>query len=67
MFGFGPDGLREDGRAVVKRVLELRDKGFVYRQIKEDPGVHHPDGRSLSISTIQIIIKNREIYEREGL
>lgn len=67
MFGFGSDGLRPDGRAVVKRILELRDKGYVYRQIKEDPEVHHPDGRSLSISTIQIIIKNREIYEMEGL
>lgn len=67
MFGFGSDGLRPDGRAVVKRILELRDAGYVYRQIKADPGVHHPDGRSLSISTIQIIIKNREIYEREGL
>ena len=67
MFGFCDEGFLPEGRAVVKRILELRDKGFKYRQIKEDPEVHHPDGRSLSISTIQIIIKNRKAYEEKGL
>jgi hypothetical protein len=48
---------------VVRRILEMRDKGFTLRQIREDEGVHHPDGKKLSISTIQLIIKNREKYE----
>lgn len=67
MFGFSKDGLTEHGRAVVGRILELRDMGYTYRQIKEDSGVHHPNGNSLSISTIQIIVKNRKKYEKEGL
>ena len=44
---------------VVHRVLELRDAGVTIRAIREDEGVRHPDGRKLSISTIQNIIKNR--------
>lgn len=67
MFGTNEDGLTEHGRTVVRRILELRDTGFSLRQIKECPDVHHPDGKSLSISTIQVIIKNREIYEKKGL
>lgn len=44
---------------VVHRVLELRDAGVTIRAIREDEGVRHPDGRKLSISTIQNIIKTR--------
>lgn len=70
-FGFqkvdGEEVLTETGRAVVKRILELRDAGYYYRDICDDEGVHYPDGRKLNISTIQIIIKNRKIYEKEGL
>lgn len=70
-FGFqnidGEPVLTEGGRAVVKRILELRDAGYSYRGICEDEGVHYPDGRKLNISTIQIIIQNRKIYEKEGL
>lgn len=49
---------------VVRRILELRDAGMTYREIREDPGVRHPDGGELSLSTIQIIVKNRERYEK---
>jgi hypothetical protein len=67
-FGFGADGtLYEDARVVLKRIFELRDKGYPYRKIQDDPGVHHPDGRKICISTIQIIIQNRAIYEEKGL
>jgi intein-encoded DNA endonuclease-like protein len=59
--------MHEEGREVVRRILELRDSGCAYREIREDAGVHHRDGRKLSISTIQIIVKNREEYEKEGL
>lgn len=64
-FGFSDGVLTATGRAVVTRIFELRDRGYSYRMIREDDGVHHPDGRKLSISTIQIIIKNRSEYERE--
>lgn len=70
-FGFqnidGEVVLTDVGRAVVKRIIELRDAGFTYQRIRDDEGVHHLDGRKLNISTIQIIIKNRSIYEKEGL
>ena len=53
-----------EGRmAVVKRILELRDKGLTLREIREDDKVRNVDGRMLSISTIQSIIKNRKDYE----
>lgn len=70
-FGFqvidGESVLTERGRAIVKRIFELRDAGYTYRRISDDEGVHHLDGRKLNISTIQIILKNRKIYEKEGL
>ena len=56
-----------DRKAVKRNLDELRDMGFTYRRISEDENVHHPDGRKLNISTIQIILKNRKIYEKEGL
>ena len=62
-FGFRDGKLTATGKAVAGRIFELRDKGYSYRLISADEGVHHPDGRKLSISTIQIIIKNREDYK----
>lgn len=56
----------ERNMAVVNRIFELRDKGLVYRQIREDEKVRHLDGRKLSISTIQLILKNRKEYEKHG-
>lgn len=52
-----------EGSVVVRRILELRDAGHTLRQIQTDEGVHHPDGRQISISTLQQIIKNRARYE----
>ena len=59
--------LTEKGRRVVKRIFELRDQGCTYSRIRDDDNVRHLDGRLLSISTIQIIIENRDFYEKEGL
>ena len=53
----------ERAMAVVRRIWELRDAGLTLRAIQSDEGVHHPDGRKLSISTIQVIINNRKKYE----
>lgn len=50
---------------VARRILELRDKGYTYRCIREDEKVRHIDGRKLSISTIALILQNREYYEKE--
>lgn len=50
--------------AVARRVIELRDAGLTLKGIHADKGVHHPDGRKISVSTIQMIIANREKYER---
>lgn len=63
----GEQVLTEGGRVVVKRILELRDLGYSYHRIRTDENVHHPDGRKLAVSTIQIIISNRKFYEKEGL
>lgn len=49
--------------AVVRRVLELRDQGLSYRQIREDERVHHRDGRQLGVNTIMQICKNRSEYD----
>lgn len=49
--------------AVARRILELRDAGMTLREIHDDEGVHHPDGRKISVSTIQLIVKNRNKYE----
>ena len=49
--------------AVARRILKLRDAGLTMKQISEDEGVHYADGRKLSISTIQVILNNREKYE----
>lgn len=47
---------------VVKRIFKLRDMGWSYRAIQCDPGVRRQDGSNLSISTIALIVKNRDLY-----
>lgn len=67
-FGF----VRENGvmvehrenMAVVRRILELRDSGATLLGISDDPEVHYEDGRRISVSTIQGILKNRRKYEK---
>lgn len=66
-FGFRRVGgemvLTDEGRAVTQRIFKLRDMGFTLKAITEDPEVHHPDGRKMSMSTAQQILKNRGKYE----
>lgn len=66
-FGMNANGLTDEGRVILKKIFEMIDAGFPLRQISECPEVHHPDGRSISVSTLQVIKGNREIYEEEGL
>ena len=49
-----------DNAEVVNRILELREKGYSYRRIRDAEGVCYPGGRKLSVSTIQGIIKDKE-------
>lgn len=49
--------------AVARRIIELRDAGYTLKQISENPDVYHYGGQKLSVSTIQVILKNRERYE----
>ena len=69
-FGFqnidGELKLTESGRAVVNRIFEMRDRGCTYNVIRNDDNVRHPDGRMLAVSTIQIILENRKVYEGWG-
>lgn len=53
---------REESLAVVRRIFDMRDAGCTLRAIKDDPDVHHPDGRQLSLATIQKILKDRGKY-----
>ena len=48
---------------VARKIIALKDEGATLRQIHECESIHHPDGRKISVSTIQQIIKNREKYE----
>lgn len=48
---------------VARKIIMLKDAGVTLRQIHETPGICHPDGRKISVSTIQLIIRNRERYE----
>jgi hypothetical protein len=57
---FGEGSLTE--RVVVDRIFELRDAGRTLREISEDEKVRYPDGKKMSISTIQVILSNREKY-----
>lgn len=49
-------------RAVVDRIFALHDGGATLREISEDEKVGYPDGRKMSMSTIQVILKNRNKY-----
>lgn len=49
-----------EAMAVVHRILELREQGLSYRQIRDDPDVRHPDGRQISVSTIRQICENNK-------
>lgn len=51
------------GREVALRIIALREAGAKYSDIQKDDGVHHLDGRRMSVSTIQEILKNRNRYE----
>lgn len=45
--------------AVARRIIELRDAGLTYREIREADCID----QKVSVGTIQAIIKNRKIYE----
>lgn len=66
-FGFyrknGEVVARPETIAVAKKIIRMSDDGIPMRKIREDEEVRHPDGRKISISTIQQIIKNRNRYE----
>lgn len=49
--------------AVARKIIEMKDAGATLREIHECEGVCHMDGRKISVSTIQQIIKNRGKYE----
>lgn len=53
-----------EGMAIVNRIFELRDSGATYREIREDEKVRRPNGKMLSLSTIQGIVKNRKFCEK---
>lgn len=57
---FGMSSARD--MKVVHRIFELRDAGVTMRGISEDPEVRYADGRKISVSTIQVILKNRARY-----
>ena len=48
---------------IARRIVAMRDAGATYREIVEDEDVRYPDGRRMSISTIQVILRNRSKYE----
>ena len=52
--------------AVARRVIALRDAGAKYREIVADPAVAYSDGRRMSVSTIQVILRNRGKYDVEN-
>ncbi len=65
-FGFtrknGEEAEIPEGIEIARRIITLRDAGKKYREIVADPGVHHLDGRKMSQSTVQVILRNRERY-----
>jgi hypothetical protein len=50
--------------AVARRIIEMRDAGCTLREIREDEDVRNIDGSLLALTTIQTILKNREVYEK---
>jgi hypothetical protein len=63
MFGFckknGVIAEIPEKMAVARRVIEMRDAGYTLRQIQDDLDEY------MAISTIQVIIRNRDKYERK--
>lgn len=57
---FGKDSEAE--MAVVRRIFELRDAGRTLKEITEDENVRRMNGEKMSISTIQVILDNRDKY-----
>jgi hypothetical protein len=41
---------------VIERIVELREQGYTLRRIQEDEKVCHPDGRRLSLTTIDNVL-----------
>ena len=68
MFGFyRKNGVISENPAMIevaRRVIELRDSGLTYRDIREAEGIRHPDGKKIAISTLGVIVKNREKYKK---
>lgn len=66
-FGFKYEGgqVVEDPETIwiARRIIELRDRGWLYREIQADEGVRYPDGRVMPLSTIQVILQNRKKYK----
>lgn len=50
---------------VARDVIKLRDAGHTLRYIRDHEDIRHLDGKKISMSTIQLIIKNRDKYERK--
>jgi hypothetical protein len=49
---------------VARDIIRMRDAGQTLKYIRDHEGICHLDGKKLSMSTIQQIIKNREKYEK---
>lgn len=45
---------------VLQEIYRLRDEGYTLKRISET--VRYPDGRKIGISSIQLMLKNRERY-----
>lgn len=46
---------------IARKIIAMRDAGKKYREIVAE--VTYPDGRRMSVSTIQVILRNRSKYE----
>lgn len=71
--GRNPFGYRkEDGELVeipmlidvARDVIRMRDAGRTLKYIRDHEDIRHLDGKKISMSTIQLIIKNRRMYEK---
>lgn len=50
---------------VVRRIFEMKDGGSTLKDISEDPDVRYLDGRKIPVSSIQVILRNRDKYGRK--
>lgn len=50
--------------AVARRIIELRDAGMKFKDIRDTEGISWPDGWKLSVDTIRRIAENKDLYER---